>query len=237
MAGGGAGLGAGGGLGNRTGPCTGMECTRIPCSLRSRYPNMGSIPKLNSSMANLSPCLIDCLIFLIHLPGVLLTTTIDRLSSYRFLYRLITSSHSPFLARTMKHQVQTILQNAAIRSVSRMPHLVLFLPAMWMASRAIATPWEILFSPPVTSWRGEMVLDMVDLTLAASTPVINLKSTFRRESFLLSEMRRLLAFFPGLFPNTISEVLWLAVGFLPLKTSPITCVSGSPRICQYFWYR
>ena len=55
MAGGGAGLGTGGGLCSCTGPCTGMECTRIPWSLRSRYPSIGSMPKANSSIANLSP--------------------------------------------------------------------------------------------------------------------------------------------------------------------------------------
>ena len=43
-AGGGAGRGAGGGLGNSKGPCTGIEWIKMPWSLRSRYPSIGSIP-------------------------------------------------------------------------------------------------------------------------------------------------------------------------------------------------
>ena len=78
-----------------------------------------------------------------------------------------------------------------------------------------------------------MVLDIVDLTLAASTPVINLKSTFKRDSFLRSDISRLFAFLPGLFPNTIREVLWPGVGLLPLNTLLTTSVRGSPRVCQH----
>ena len=57
-----------------------------------------------------------------------------------------------------------------------------------MASRAFATPWEMRLSPPVTSWLGEMVLVMDFLILAASMPVITLKSTLRREIFRRSEI-------------------------------------------------
>ena len=50
------------------------------------YPGAGE----NDSMANLSPCLTDILVFLTALPLIPLTTTIDKLSPYRFSYLLIT---------------------------------------------------------------------------------------------------------------------------------------------------
>ena len=98
--GGGARRGVGGGLGASTGPCTGIVCISIPWSLRSRYPSIGSIPKLKSSIENLSPCLMDCLMFFIHLPWILFTTITDKLSLYRFLYLSITSVHRPFFLST-----------------------------------------------------------------------------------------------------------------------------------------
>ena len=82
-----------------------------------------------------------------------------------------------------------------------------------------------------------MVLDIVALIRAASMPVTSLKSTFSKESFLLSEINRLLAFLPGLLPNTMREVRWLGVGLPPPKTSWITSVSGSPNRSQHRWYR
>ena len=112
----------------------------------------------------------------------------------------------------MKHHVDTILQKAAIRSVSRIPHRALFVPAAWMASLAMATPCDIRLSPPVTSWRLEMVLVIVVRIRAASIPVIILKSTFIKESFRRSLIRGLFAFLPGLLPNTIKDVLWLGDG-------------------------
>ena len=107
----------------------------------------------------------------------------------------------------MKHQRATILQKAAMRSVSNIPHLRLELVVAMMASLAMAIPWLILLSPPDTSCSGEMVLCMVARILAASIPVRSLKSRLSRESFLLSEILRLLAFLPGLLPKTIREVL------------------------------
>ena len=175
------------------------------------------MPYAKISMANLSPCRTDIGLFSIQRPWMPFTTTIEKLRSYRFLYRQITSGSSPFLAITEKHQVDTILQKAAIRSVSRIPHRSLLIPAAWMASLAMATPWDIRLSPPVTSWRFEMVLVIVERIRAASMPVIILKCTFIRDSFRRSLIRGLFAFLPGLLPNTIKEVLWLGDGGGTLK--------------------
>ena len=71
------GEGGGGGRGRKTGPCTGAEWIRIPVSLRCRYPRIGSMPKLKSSIANLSPCLTDILVFFTHLPCIPLTTMME----------------------------------------------------------------------------------------------------------------------------------------------------------------
>ena len=87
---------------------------------------------------------------------------------------------------------------------------------------AMATPWDILLSPPFTSWRGEIVLHTVVRIRAASIPVESLKSTFNSDSFLLSEIRRLFAFMPGLLPNNINEVRWQADGLAALNTARST---------------
>ena len=123
---------------------------RIPCSLLSRYSRTGSMPKLNSSMAKLSPCLKDCLLFFTALPTLLLTVTSDTLSSYRFLYREITCGLMPFFRSTWKHQVVTMLQKAAFKSVSRIPHPGSLLPVRSIASLAMAIPWNTRFLPPDT---------------------------------------------------------------------------------------
>ena len=191
--------------------------------------------KANISIENLSPCLTDCLVFFMHLPLIPLTTMIETFSSYRFQYLVITSSSRPFLDITWKHQVDTMLQNAAIRSVSSIPHQSRLIPAVCMTSRAIATPWDIRLSPSVTSWKGETVLHMVLRILKASMPVNILKSTFKSDSFRQSEMSRLFAFLPGLFPNTIREVYWLSDGLVPEKTLVISSVSESPIRYQNFW--
>ena len=60
-----------------------------------------------------------------------------------------------------------------------------------------------------------MVLVIVVWIRAASIPVIILKSTFINESFRRSLIRGLFAFFPGLLPNTIRDVLWLGEGEVP----------------------
>ena len=176
------------------GPCTGAEWIRMPVSLRFRYPSMGSIPKLKSSMANLSPCLTDILVFFTHLPCTPLTTMMEKLLSYRFLYLAITAGSRPLQYITCRHHVTTMLQKAAIRSVSRIPHLTLLSLVALMASLAIAMPWEIRLLPPDTSWRGDMVLCMAFLIRAASIPVSSLKSTLSSESFLLTDIFRLFAF-------------------------------------------
>ena len=80
-----------------------------------------------------------------------------------------------------------------------MPLSMLFELAACIASLAIATPCDILLLPPVTSWSGEIVQLIVALIRAASIPVISLQSVFKRESFLLSEIWRLLAFFLAYF--------------------------------------
>ena len=103
-----------------------------------------------------------------------------------------------------------------------------------MASRAFATPWEMRLSPPVTSWLGEIVLVIDFLILAASMPVITLKSTLRREIFRRSEIKRLLAFLPGLFPKTMREVRWHEEGLEPMNTLVITWVNKSPIRFQCF---
>ena len=118
---------------------------------------------------------------------------------------------SPFFDITEKHQVDTMLQNAAIRSVSRIPHRSLLIPAACIASRAIATPCDILLSPPVTSWRCEIVLHIVLRIRAASIPVISLKSTLISESLRRSLISRLLAFFPGPGP-LVSLLHYLGLG-------------------------
>ena len=64
-----------------------------------------------------------------------------------------------------------------------------------------------------------MVLDMVALIRAASIPVMSLKSAFSRDSFLLSEISRLLAFLLAYCQKTMREVRWLGVGLPPLKIS------------------
>ena len=89
-------------------------------------------------------------------------------------------------------------------------------------------------SPPVTSWLGEIVLVMDFLILAASMPVITLKSTFRREIFRRSEIKRLLAFLPGLLPKTMREQRWHDVGFEPKNTLVMMWVRGSPMRFQCF---
>ena len=68
-----------------------------------------------------------------------------------FLYLEITSGARPFFDITEKHHVDTILQNAAIKSVSSIPHRSLLIPAAYMVSRAIATPWDISFSAVSTN--------------------------------------------------------------------------------------
>ena len=110
-------------------------------------------------------------------------------------------------------------------------HLALDRPDLVIASQAMAMPWVTCFSPPDMSCRGEMVLDMVDLIQAGSTPVISLKSTFKTKSFLLSEISRLLDFLPGLLQNTTIEVLWLGDGLWPWKMAVIAV----PRRSQCFW--
>ena len=126
---------------------------------------------------------------------------------YRFLYLSNVTSKGLFLAMTFRHHVDTMLQNAATRSVSIVQNLVLDLPAAHMASLAIATPWEIRLLPPVTSWIGEIILFMTVIILAASIPVISLKLTFIKDIFLQSDIRRLFALLPGFFPKTISDIL------------------------------
>ena len=107
------------------------------------------------------------------------------------------------------------MQKAAIKSVSRIPQRILFILAAWIASLAMETPCDIRLSPPVTSWRFEIVLVIIERIRAASIPVIILKSTFIRESFQRSLIRRLFAFLLGLLPNTIREVLLLGEGGCP----------------------
>ena len=122
----------------------GLECIKMPLRRFLRLCRTRSMPKENNSMANLSPCRTDILLLAMHLPRMLYT--IDRLSVYRLRYWSITWASRPFLSSTLKHHVDTMLQKAATRSVSRIPHSSLDLLAEVMASLAKAIPWEILLS-------------------------------------------------------------------------------------------
>ena len=192
------------------------------------------MPKVNSSIANLSPWRIVSLEFFMLRPRQVFTTIIETWSLYKFSYLLMTFSLRPFLSSTCRHQVSTILQKAATRSVSRMPQPVLREDAACMASRAFATPCEMRRSPPVTSWLGEMVRVIDFLILAASMPVITLKSTLSREILRRSDIRRLFAFFPGLLPKTMREQRWHEEGLVPIKTLVIMLVNKSPIKSQCF---
>ena len=183
----------------------------------------GSIPYVNHSILALSPCLMESLVLGITLPEMLLTITIDTLSLYRLLALRMASLHKPFFSSTSCTHGITIQSKAATRSVSRMPR---DLPAALMASLASANTWCIFLSSPATSWRWDTVWVITFLNLSASIPVIVLKSTFKREIFLLSLGFNDLTFL-GFAPNTIKDVLCEGLGCFLWKTACTTSVSGN----------
>ena len=83
--------GGGQGAWRGRGPCTGREWIKIPSRRFSRYPSTGSIPKVNISIAHLSPWRTDNLVFLMHQTTYIVYTPLNYGQEYLLSFKTFLS--------------------------------------------------------------------------------------------------------------------------------------------------
>ena len=123
---------------------------------------------------------MDSLLSLNTRPMVLLTTS----TVYRFCNLLMTPSSRHSFLSTFQSQISNNQSNAAMKSLSAIPHPSFDLDTAKMASLVQEIPWWIFLLNPATYWTWQRIQLFTFLILLASKPSSRLKSQVNRLSLL-----------------------------------------------------